>query len=307
MIVTAHTFATSSTWTPPSGMTEGFDVQVQPVQQAFGQSVEGDYATQAAAGATGAKTATAAGSGADADIGATHILALRPIVVVAVPQLYYIHTDHLNTPRLIANADQQTVWKWDQQEPFGVNAPDENPSSLGTFEFALRFPGQYFDKETNLAYNYFRDYDAATGRYVESDPIGLKGGVNTYTYVAANSLSRIDAVGLQAIPIPFPLAGVPALPANRNLSNALTRIIRRIADACRSRGKCHLYDAVWDMNPEDLYIDPSSPRPIAVGGVIKCFYHCDSGDHRVVTWPVPPGFRMSREQAMRWCDQEFDE
>ena len=75
----------------------------------------------------------------------------------------YIHVDHLNTPRAVFDANQQLRWKWEQQEPFGVNAPDENPSSLGAFEFALRFPGQYFDKETNLHYNYFRDYDPQTG------------------------------------------------------------------------------------------------------------------------------------------------
>jgi len=72
------------------------------------------------------------------------------------------------------------VWRWDQQEPFGVNVADENPSGLGAFEFPLRFPGQYFDKETNLHYNYFRDYDSGIGRYVQSDPIGLGGGTNTY-------------------------------------------------------------------------------------------------------------------------------
>jgi RHS repeat-associated protein len=57
------------------------------------------------------------------------------------------------------------VWRWDQQEPFGVNVPDENPGELGAFEFPLRFPGQYFDKETNLHYNYFRDYDPGLGSY----------------------------------------------------------------------------------------------------------------------------------------------
>jgi hypothetical protein len=74
-------------------------------------------------------------------------------------QLHFIHVDHLNTPRLVANAAGTTVWRWDQWEPFGDNLPNENPSSLGAFEFPLRLPGQYFDKETNLHYNYFRDYD----------------------------------------------------------------------------------------------------------------------------------------------------
>ncbi len=91
------------------------------------------------------------------------------------------------------------MWRWDQQEPFGVNVPDENPSGLGSFEFPLRFPGQYADKETNLHYNYFRDYDPSIGRYGESDPIGLRGGPNTYAYVRGSPLSLVDPEGLKAL------------------------------------------------------------------------------------------------------------
>jgi RHS repeat-associated protein len=85
-------------------------------------------------------------------------------LVGAAVRLNNGHVDHLNTPRLVANSTGTAVWRWDQQEPFGVNVPDENPSGLGAFEFPLRFPGQYADKETNLYYNYFRDYDAVVGR-----------------------------------------------------------------------------------------------------------------------------------------------
>jgi RHS repeat-associated protein len=60
----------------------------------------------------------------------------------------------------------------------------------------LRFAGQYYDKETNLHYNYFRDYDPSIGRYVSSDPIGLAGGINTYLYAEANPLSYTDPLGL---------------------------------------------------------------------------------------------------------------
>lgn len=63
-------------------------------------------------------------------------------------------------------------------------------------ENPLRFPGQYYDAESNLHYNTFRDYDPQTGRYVESDPIGLEGGINTYIYANASPLVWIDLLGL---------------------------------------------------------------------------------------------------------------
>jgi len=132
-------------------------------------------------------------------------------VTVRLPQVFYMHTDHLNTPRLIANQVGQAVWQWNNDDPFGANVPNENPSGLGAFTCNLRLPGQYFDKETNLHYNYFRDYDPAIGRYVQSDPIGLAGGINTCLYVLANPLSLIDSFGLQAptIPRPAPPPGLP--------------------------------------------------------------------------------------------------
>ena len=121
------------------------------------------------------------------------------ITVNRTAALHFVHVDHLNTPRLVADAAGTTVWKWDQQEPFGSNPADENPSGFGAFDLPLRLPGQYFDRETNLHYNYFREYDPGIGRYGRSDPIGLQGGLNTYAYVANAPLSAVDPLGLRPL------------------------------------------------------------------------------------------------------------
>jgi RHS repeat-associated protein len=128
-------------------------------------------------------------------LGDLPVAVLKPSTV-GTPDLYYIHADHLGTPRKITRStDNQVVWTW-ESEAFGASLPDQNPSGLGTFVFNLRFPGQYYDQETGLFYNGFRDYDPGTGRYGESDPIGLAGGINTYAYVGDNPINWIDPLGL---------------------------------------------------------------------------------------------------------------
>lgn len=119
------------------------------------------------------------------------------VAPVAALALNYVHADHLGTPRAITRpSDNAVLWKWDNTEPFGNNQPNENPSGLGAFKFNLRFPGQYADVETNTNYNYFRDYDSEIGRYIQSDPIGLKGGINTFLYGGGGPLGNSDPRGL---------------------------------------------------------------------------------------------------------------
>ena len=87
---------------------------------------------------------------------------------------------------------------WKASDAFGGTAANENPSALGIFNYNPRFPGQYYDKESALHYNYFRDsYNPKTGRYFQSDPIGLAGGINTYAYVDSNPIGFVDPKGLQ--------------------------------------------------------------------------------------------------------------
>ncbi len=94
-------------------------------------------------------------------------------------------------------SDNALVWKWDAVEPFGNNPANENPSGLGVFQMNLRHPGQYYDQEVNTFYNYNRDYDPATGRYRQSDPIGLRGGFNTYVYARSTPTTLVDPNGLK--------------------------------------------------------------------------------------------------------------
>jgi RHS repeat-associated protein len=110
--------------------------------------------------------------------------------------IYYVETDQLNAPRVIVRtSDHHPVWRWDP-DAFGTAAPNQNPYGIGTFVYNLRFPGQYYQAETGLNYNYFRDYDPQTGRYLQSDPIGLGGGINTYAYVSGNPIKWFDRNGL---------------------------------------------------------------------------------------------------------------
>ena len=104
----------------------------------------------------------------------------------------YIHADGLNTPRVITNNTGATIWQWGLQgNPFGEQAP----TSANGYVFNLRFPGQYADAESGLLHNGFRDYCAACGRYIQSDPTGLDGGLSTYGYVSSNQLIAFDLLG----------------------------------------------------------------------------------------------------------------
>ncbi|MEQ1931385.1 MAG: RHS repeat-associated core domain-containing protein [Parvularculaceae bacterium] len=106
------------------------------------------------------------------------------------PVTYYVHTDQVMNPQKLTNAAGAVVWDR-VYEPFG-----EEISVSGALTEPLRFPGQTADAETQFFQNWNRDYDPSLGRYIQSDPIGLLGGINTYAYVGGNPLSAVDPMGL---------------------------------------------------------------------------------------------------------------
>ncbi|MDF4026305.1 RHS repeat-associated core domain-containing protein [Luteibacter sp. PPL201] len=116
-----------------------------------------------------------------------------PVAVVDGSSVNFVHADGLDTPRSVTNATGTVVWSWAyQSNPFGEQAP----TSASGYVLNLRFAGQYYDAEAGTVYNSYRNFDPSTGRYLQSDPIGLRGGVSTYSYVAGSPLVRIDATGL---------------------------------------------------------------------------------------------------------------
>ncbi len=165
-----------------------------------------------------------------------------PVGIFTGETLYHVQPDHLGTPRkVIDTRTDSAIWNWPiLNNPFGEAAPNEGSDG---FVLNLRFPGQYYDDETGLHYNYFRDYEPGTGRYVESDPIGLRGGAATYAYVGSNSLSRADPKGLQVVVVPWwspepkPAPGpLPFLPDDRGQGGrqSATEVCSEIADTVYS-------------------------------------------------------------------------
>ena len=152
-----------------------------------------------------------------------------PVAAIYGTKHYAIQSDHLNTPRRLIQSDGQVAWQW-AYSAFGDEKPttaktrfanaDLNQSfgttAVAAVTFNLRYPGQYFDQESGLHYNYHRSYSATTGRYTQSDPIGLDGGWNRFEYVGQNPLSFTDPLGLQKGPaspnIGDPLPPSPSTP-----------------------------------------------------------------------------------------------
>jgi RHS repeat-associated protein len=116
----------------------------------------------------------------------------RPIAMLTGTTFTYLHGNNLGSPKVATNASQTVLWRLTTL-PYG-----ETLVTSGTSPTNLRFPGQYYDAETGFNHNVNRDYAPGLGRYLESDSIGVAGGLNTYLYVQARPMNFSDPLGLFA-------------------------------------------------------------------------------------------------------------
>jgi RHS repeat-associated protein len=126
-------------------------------------------------------------------------LGYRPVGLLEAGKLFYIESDHLGSPRALIDAQRDvSVWRWSLVgEAFGREAVTNDPDRDGVeLNFDLRLPGQRIDEASGMNYNYYRDYEPGTGRFAQSDPLGLMAGHSTYGYVSGSPLVSMDFYGL---------------------------------------------------------------------------------------------------------------
>ncbi|HEY6530074.1 MAG TPA: DUF4329 domain-containing protein [Cellvibrionaceae bacterium] len=197
----------------------------------------------------------------------------QQIAVVMNGKLLFVTNDHLGTAQIMTSSAQAVVWVANY-EPFGKLAG-------GGVDIGSRFPGQFVDKETGIYYNYFRDYDASVGRYIESDPIGLGGGINTYSYVANQPSRYIDPRGLDNPNMGpyslspgehFPNLDSAAFAATFEI-NALSITLNREFGGMVYRSSDGTYSFTPPRNGGADAVNPGGPRTCPPGTTAKAYYH----------------------------------
>jgi len=156
---------------------------------------------------------------------------------------------------------------------------------LINYSFPLRFPGQYRDSESGLHYNYFRDYEAGSGRYVQSDPIGIKGGIASFSYAASSPLMLFDSDGLAP---KYPKGGwFPCSPQED----------RECADSCVARGLLPGSCADWIAQVPKFVNDELSYVPVKRPGGYSC--SCKHPTPELEPQPAPSCGEKC-QTAIRW-------
>jgi RHS repeat-associated protein len=171
--------------------------------------------------------------------------------------LFYYHTDHLGTPIAMTDGSSALVWKA-EYFPFG------GMYSASTGD-NLRFPGQYFDQETGLHQNWFRDYQPKTGRYLEADPVGQFGGINLYAYALENPVEFFDLLGL--------------------VEGSSTNVQKRKAIAVWALAKSLAGDTGSTEYAVDSYLSPQYPARSWKCSGLTCDATANAGAPMLVTVP----------------------
>lgn len=186
----------------------------------------------------------------------------------------YVQTDHLGTPRAVINpVSNAIIWRWNlTNTAFGEHAPVADPDGNSiSYTFNLRYPGQWYDSESKLHYNTFRDYDPGTGRYSKSDPIGLRGGMSSYSYAYSSPYSFSDPLGLS------PDCKLKRID-NKSFGEIRSREIKRTSLG----GGCYPVPKIHEPQPTDLLPDPKPllrpgrgryviPIPSPIDFDVECF------------------------------------
>ena len=179
-----------------------------------------------------------------------------PLAVAEAASLYMVHSDHLGRPIRMTDATKATVFQA-IYKPYG-----EVQSTSGTKALNLRFPGQYFQIETGLTYNWHRHYDPVTGRYTQVDPLRFVDEPSVYGYARGSPFIYKDRAGLYA-----PASGNLQNPSASNGSGATcnqndNQVDQQVAVSDRVRSWCiTLYCIIAFKTPPDVIKAPSPPPP----------------------------------------------
>ena len=165
-------------------------------------------------------------------------------------QTFYTHNDQLGTTLKLTDRTGRVVWAADY-DAFG--RAQVSPTS--TLTFNPRLPGQYFDVETGLHYNFRRTYDPEIGRYLTEDPIGLEGGINLYAYVNGDPVNRMDPTGEAA-----PLVGM-----------AIRAAVRFAFDWATCFAGCMGTGTAFGYFFGDCVVPPEMARDCAIGCTVPAF------------------------------------
>ena len=197
-------------------------------------------------------------------------------------KIYYYHNDHLGSPIKLTDANQNTVWSW-QYGPFGEEPLTMNSNTISQ---NLRFPGQYYDSETGLHYNFHRYYSPKLGRYLTTDPIGIYGGINLFIYGANNPIKYFDPFGLTTLTLNVGSCSLTVDPEDGSKST-YNICATSGSGSCKNESKCEqkkdegpLPRGKYNVNANDI------SNPGRFGDILRNLTG-DWGDWRVPINPSP--------------------